>query len=248
MKLFKHLFTLVIFVSLIACSSDDASGTLPIASFSASETKVDTSQTITFTNTSVDATSYSWDFGDGSSSNSTSPNHQYASPGNYTVTLKATNNSGDDIATQPITVFAYALNNTNLSAGSYDITYLTTAATETINVNGLDIITETTSEGETFQLTVAFAENNTYVVDGQYVLNSLVTVAGEFVSQSTIIVDIDNEIGTYDANNSTMQLFLDETLYDVTLFNANELRLSSSNAYSEDGVDYFETSEIRMVR
>ena len=116
MRIFKHLFTLVIFVSLIACSSDD--------------------------NTP-----------------------------------------------------AYALNNTNLSAGSYDVTYLTTAATETINVNGLDIITETTSEGETFQLTVAFAENNTYVVDGQYVLNTLVTVAGEFVSQSTIIVDVDNETG-----------------------------------------------------
>ena len=169
MRLFKKLFTLVIFVSLIACSSDD--------------------------NTP-----------------------------------------------------AYALNNTNLSAGSYDITYLTTAATETINVNGLDIITESTTDGETFQVTITFAENNTYILDGQYVLNSLVTVAGEFVSQSTIIVDIDNEIGTYDANNSTMQLFLDEILYDVTLFNANELRLSSSNAYSEDGVDYFETSEIRMVR
>lgn len=169
MRLFKQLFTLVIFVSLIACSSDD--------------------------NTP-----------------------------------------------------AYALNNTNLSAGSYDITYLTTAATETINVNGLDIITESTTDGETFQVTITFAENNTYILDGQYVLNSLVTVAGEFVSQSTIIVDIDNEIGTYDANNSTMQLLLDETLYDVTLFNANELRLSSSNAYSDDGVDYFETSEIRMVR
>jgi hypothetical protein len=169
MKVFKYLFTLVIFVSLIACSSDD--------------------------NTP-----------------------------------------------------AYALNNTNLSAGSYDVTYLTTAATETINVNGLDIITESTTDGETFQVTVTFADNDTYIVDGQYVLNTLVTVAGEFVSQSTIIVDIDNEIGTYDANNSTMQLLLDETLYDVTLFNTNELRLSSSNAYSEDGVDYFETSEIRMVR
>ena len=45
-----------------------------------------------------------------------------------------------------------------------------------------------------------------------------------------------------------MQLLLDETLFDVTLFNTNELRLSFSDAYTEDGVDYFETSEIRMVR
>tara|TARA_B100000780_G_C20774820_1_gene307660 strand:+ start:54 stop:563 length:510 start_codon:yes stop_codon:yes gene_type:complete len=169
MRLFKKLFTLVIFVSLIACSSDD--------------------------NTP-----------------------------------------------------AYALNNTNLSAGSYDITYLTSTATETINVNGLDIVTESTTDGETFQVTVTFADNDTYIVDGQYVLNSLVTVAGEFVSQSTIIVDIDNETGSYAANNSTMQLLLGDTLYDVTLFNTNELRLSSSNAYTEDGIDYVKTSEIRMVR
>ena len=79
-------------------------------------------------------------------------------------------------------------------------------------------------------------------------LTPLVTVAGDPVEQSTVIVDVDNETGTYAANNTTMQLLLDETLFDVTLFNANELRLSSSDAYSEDGVDYFETSEIRMVR
>tara|TARA_B100000767_G_scaffold240691_1_gene236616 strand:- start:177 stop:383 length:207 start_codon:yes stop_codon:yes gene_type:complete len=68
------------------------------------------------------------------------------------------------------------------------------------------------------------------------------------VSQSTYIVDIDNETGTYAANNSTMQLLLDETLFDVTLFNTNELRLSSSDAYTEDGIDYIETFEIRLVR
>ena len=61
-------------------------------------------------------------------------------------------------------------------------------------------------------------------------------------------MDVDNETGTYAANNTTMQLLLDETLFDVTLFNTNELRMSSSNAYSQDDIDYFETSEIRMVR
>ena len=45
-----------------------------------------------------------------------------------------------------------------------------------------------------------------------------------------------------------MQLLLDETLFDVTLFNNNQLRLSTSDAYTEDDIDYFETSEIRMVR
>ncbi len=168
MKVFKHLFTLVIFVSLIACTSDDT----------------------------------------------------------------------------PL----YELNSTNLSAGSYDVTYLTSNATQTQNVNGLDIVTEDITEGETFQLTITFRENGTYLVDGQYVINTQRTVAGEIVSQSTYIEDIDDEIGTYAPNNSTMQLLLDETLFDVTLFNNNQLRLSTSDAYTEDGVDYFETSEIRMVR
>ena len=168
MKVFKHLFTLVIFVSLIACTSDDA----------------------------------------------------------------------------PL----YELNSINLSAGTYDVTYLTSNATQTQNVNGLDIVTEDITEGETFQLTITFRENGTYLVDGQYVINTQRTVAGEIVSQSTYIEDIDDEIGTYAPNNSTMQLLLDETLFDVTLFNNNQLRLSTSDAYTEDGVDYFETSEIRMVR
>ena len=168
MKVFKHLFTLVIFVSLIACTSDDA----------------------------------------------------------------------------PL----YELNITNLSAGSYDVTYLTSNATQTQNVNGLDIVTEDITEGETFQLTITFRENGTYLVDGQYVINTQRTVAGEIVSQSTYIEDIDDEIGPYAPNNSTMQLLLDETLFDVTLFNNNQLRISTSDAYTEDGVDYFETSEIRMVR
>ena len=168
MKVFKHLFTLVIFVSLIACTSDDT----------------------------------------------------------------------------PL----YELNSTNLSAGSYDVTYLTSNATQTQNVNGLDIVTEDITEGETFQLTITFRENGTYLVDGQYVINTQRTVAGEIVSQSTYIEDIDDEIGTYAPNNSTMQLLLNETLFDVTLFNNNQLRISTSDAYTEDGVDYFQTSEIRMVR
>ncbi|MEZ8003720.1 MAG: hypothetical protein QMC45_08155 [Patiriisocius sp.] len=142
----------------------------------------------------------------------------------------------------------YELNSTNLSAGSYDVTYLTINATQTQNVNGLDIVTEDITEGETFQLTITFRENGTYLIDGQYVVNTQRTVAGEIVSQSTYIEDIDDEIGTYAANNSTMQLLLDESLFDVTLFNNNQLRLSTSDAYTEDGIDYFETREIRLER
>lgn len=48
---------------------------------------------VNFTNTSVNATSYLWSFGDGNTSTQTSPSHTYLNPGNYTVTLAATNSN-----------------------------------------------------------------------------------------------------------------------------------------------------------
>lgn len=46
---------------------------------------------VTFTNSSVGAVSYSWDFGDGNSDITATPSHTYASSGDYTVVLTATN-------------------------------------------------------------------------------------------------------------------------------------------------------------
>ncbi|MGZ3884137.1 MAG: PKD domain-containing protein, partial [Bacteroidia bacterium] len=40
-----------------------------------------------FTSTSTSATAWSWNFGDGGTSSLTNPNHTYANPGTYTVTL-----------------------------------------------------------------------------------------------------------------------------------------------------------------
>jgi hypothetical protein len=57
-----------------------------------------------FTNTSSDATSYIWDFGDGSAALSTSPTHNYAQPGNYTVKLIAENANCADTATIQVSV------------------------------------------------------------------------------------------------------------------------------------------------
>ena len=171
MKVFKHLFTLVIFVSLIACTSDD-----------------DAPQ--------------------------------------------------------------YLLNNTNLSAGTYGVNYLVTNVTGTVIIEGIQVeVSDENTTGEFFNLTYNFSENETYQYDGEYLNNTIRILAdGTVLEDSSIITVIDNETGTYAVNNSTMQLLLGETLYDVTLFNTNELRMSSSNAYSEDDIDYFETSEIRMVR
>lgn len=47
-----------------------------------------------FTNQSTGASSYNWNFGDASSSTLSNPSHTYASSGNYTVTLVASDTSG----------------------------------------------------------------------------------------------------------------------------------------------------------
>jgi PKD repeat protein len=49
---------------------------------------------VSFTNSSINATSYQWSFGDGNTSTVQTPTHTYNSPGNYTVTLIATNSAG----------------------------------------------------------------------------------------------------------------------------------------------------------
>lgn len=75
-------------------------GTTPSASF----TSVGAGLSIVFTNTSVNATSYLWNFGDNSTSTETNPTHPYALPGEYTVTLKATNDCGTVEITQVVVV------------------------------------------------------------------------------------------------------------------------------------------------
>ncbi|MBR1632117.1 MAG: PKD domain-containing protein [Paludibacteraceae bacterium] len=55
--------------------------------------------TVIFNNTSTNAVSYKWDFGDGTTSTLKSPEHKYASIGNYDVTLTVVNEDGKSPAT-----------------------------------------------------------------------------------------------------------------------------------------------------
>ena len=52
--------------------------------------------TVTFDNLSSGADSYEWDFGDGNTSTEENPVHTYTDGGDYTVSLKATNEGGSD--------------------------------------------------------------------------------------------------------------------------------------------------------
>ena len=78
----------------------------PTASFTAEPVDGVNPLEVAFTNTSTSATGYSWDFGDGERSALASPgSHTYDEPGEYTVTLTATNRSGaSSTATDTVTV------------------------------------------------------------------------------------------------------------------------------------------------
>lgn len=73
----------------------------PIADFSYSDVG---NGKIAFTNLSKDATTYRWDFGDGSTNNAMNVDNLYRYNGNYTVTLTASSDYGQDNITRVVKV------------------------------------------------------------------------------------------------------------------------------------------------
>lgn len=90
---------LVSLFAFSACKKDDedddngGSTENPVASFQF-EVSEDNFLMVTFTNFSQNATSYMWDFGDGNTSTEKDPVHTYASSGDFTVKLTASNSAG----------------------------------------------------------------------------------------------------------------------------------------------------------
>ena len=79
----------------------------PVAAFSYAASGL----TVSFTDMSTDAnnniSSYSWDFGDGNTSQDANPQHSYAEPGSYQVSLTVTDSTSlTDTSSQMITVSA----------------------------------------------------------------------------------------------------------------------------------------------
>ncbi len=100
----KKMFTLmaafaIASMALISCGEDKPTPTpdpepavnAPVADF---DYTVD-GLSVSFTNKSTDATSYKWAFGDDETSSETSPTHEYAAAGTYTVSLTAANAKGE---------------------------------------------------------------------------------------------------------------------------------------------------------
>ena len=68
---------------------------VPVANFTSNISEGNAPLTVQFNNTHADnSTTWNWDFGDGSYSTEPNPIHTYSAPGNYTVSLRATNTNG----------------------------------------------------------------------------------------------------------------------------------------------------------
>jgi PKD repeat protein len=121
MRSFHRILGYMAALSLVvaACGDDDNGGggpnenDEPVAAFTPSCTNL----VCTFTDASTDAdsvediTSWSWDFGDDATTTERSPQHTYAAPGTYTVTLEVTDFAGASNSTsEDVTVTAPAEN------------------------------------------------------------------------------------------------------------------------------------------
>lgn len=107
MKNLLRILIVLLIVTVHSCKKDDeAPAILPIPSFTQDRMIIEPGEEVSFTNSSGDAVSYSWDFGDNTAA---SPNenttHTYTTTGNFTVTLTATSETGDEaLSTSTVTV------------------------------------------------------------------------------------------------------------------------------------------------
>lgn len=98
----KNLILLSAVITLILTSCEKT--VRPVANFSSDADYVQPGEVINFYNHSSGYNLLEWNFGDGTYSTQRDPSHWYATPGVYTVTLKASSSEGVDVASMLISV------------------------------------------------------------------------------------------------------------------------------------------------
>ncbi len=174
--------------------------------------------TVILTNTSSNATSYSWNFGDGNSSTANSPSHTYSAPGNYPVTLTATNACGSITTTQTVTIGNPPSANftSNVNAGCAPLTvnfsdlsngsptsWIWSFPGGTPSSSTMQNPTVTYSSGGTFDvvLTVANAIGNNSVTQTGYVLvNTAPTASFNSSITGNSVSFVNNTTGAFTYN------------------------------------------------
>ncbi|KAB1065516.1 PKD domain-containing protein [Salibacter halophilus] len=204
---------------------------LPVASFTANDVCVGSA--VNFFNTSSVSTgslSYQWDFGDGNTSSAANPSHNYATDGQYVVSLIATSSAGcNSTFTDTVEVFTQpqlnlggnistCADSTTLSATNPGSSYLwsnnTTDSVLTVTQNGNYAVTVTSQDGCT----------NSDQVNVQLSTPVSVDLGADTLVCDSILLDAGNPGATFSWSNAATSQALTVTntgIYEVTITDQN---------------------------
>jgi|SRR5690625_468503 len=116
--------------------------------------------------------------------------------------------------------------------GTYQLKSYSSTETKKSKVEGFTIETKTTSEGDTFNLTYDFANNNEVTLNGNFRITQ-VKKQGNNTSDTTFIVNHNEEKLNYNLQSEQKRLKIDGKDYDVKRFNANGFELHHSEKTSD---------------
>ncbi|WP_203532672.1 PKD domain-containing protein [Draconibacterium halophilum] len=175
---------------------------LPVANFSASQTSINTGESVSFSDQSSDATAWNWTFEEGTPGTSTAqnPTISYNAAGTYNVTLKAINADGSDTKT----VTGYIQVNAPVLAPAVNFTADQTSITEGETVTFSDLsANEPTTWSWTFEGGTPGTSNQknptvTYATPGNYSVTLVASNSGG--SDSKILdnyIQVDDYVPSY---------------------------------------------------
>lgn len=142
---------------------------------------------------------------------------------------------------------AYDLNKENLT-GSYSLNFFESKKIETVKVSGFDVITTTTSTGDTFDARFEFATNNTVTSNGTYRITQIITQGNQTTNDARIIV-LNNEVTGYSVNPASSELTIDGSTYRVSDFSPTGFTIKISKTTTEpNGDSYVYTEERRFKK
>jgi hypothetical protein len=143
----------------------------PTPTADASFTQTNGSYTVQFLNNSTNATSYTWNFGDGNTSTSANPSHTYATGGDFTVVLTATN--GD-------------------CSNTFTINLTSVAVSENVAFEDLMVFPNPTEN----ELNIQFSAFDAGIMNA-----TIFNLAGQVVSAEAFAVNAGNMFHTIDTSN-----------------------------------------------
>lgn len=135
-----------------------------------------------------------------------------------------------------------------LLAGTYNLNFYESEEVIQEEVSGGTVTSTITEVGSTFgSSNLVFDANGTYTLNFQYVLTTTRQVENNDPIVDEEIITI-SDSGTYVANDTEQTISFGEEPIDVTLFNENELRLSSTSTDVEDNATSNYMLDIRFSR